>query len=212
MNLTAIAVALSTLTGAKWTVTKDRHDNEHLTRDDGLQFWIRIGGYGNEGKACIHFDRPLGRDGRAPTLWMKSPGTGQISNPSINVSLTKSPEQIAKDIVRRMLKESEEVFKFANEAIQNERNYFSGKERTTFLMASLCCTEPGRHYQSKELTYEIDPYIGAGVPAFKDHGYGKIKVSSENSVDIELTSVGVDTASEIVSAIHEILRKKAKNE
>jgi hypothetical protein len=207
MNLQAIAVALSALTGSKWTVTKDRNENEHLTREDGLQFWLRIGGYGNEGKAAIHFDRPLGRDGRSPSLWAK--GGGQIGNPSINVSLTKSPEQIAKDIVRRMLTESEEVFKLANESIASTNSYLDGKVKTTIAIAALCGTQPERHYQSKELTFEIDPYKGAGVKKFEKCGYGKITVSSEDSVNIELTSVGFDTAAEIVSAINRILAKKA---
>lgn len=203
MNLQAIAGSLSRITGNDWTVTKDRNENEHLTREDGLQFWLRIGGYGNEGKAAIHLDRPLGRDGRSPSLWAK--GGGQIGNPSINVSITKSPEQIAKDIVRRMLTESEEVFKLANEAIARDNAFLDGKVKTTFLMASLCGTEPNRHYQSKELTFEVDPFKGAGVEKFKKNGYGKITVSSEDSVNIELTSVGVDTAALIVSAINKIL-------
>jgi len=210
MNLTAVASALSNLTACKWSVTKDRNDNEHLTREDGLQFWLRIGGYGNEGKAAIHFDRPLGRDGRSPTLWAKSPATGQIGNTSINVSLTKTPEQVAKDIVRRLLDESVEVFKLANESISSTNAYLDGKVKTTILMAALCGTEPERHYQTKEMTFEVDPYKGAGVEKFKGQGYGKITVSGQDSVNIELTSVGFDTAAEIVSAINKILSKKAE--
>lgn len=208
MNYTAIAAALSAITGSKWSAVKDRNNNDEIAREDGLTFWFRVGGYGNEGKVCVHFDRPIGHDGRAPTLWMKSPGTGQISNPSINLSLTKSPEQMAKDIVRRMLKESEEVFKLANESIASTNNYLKGKEKTTFLMASLCGVEPNRHYQSGELTFEVDPFKGAGVAKFEGFGYGAIKVSSENSVDIELTSVSADVAAEIVSAINKIFTAK----
>jgi hypothetical protein len=209
MNLSDLAVALTIIdpSNFSWTVTKDRNENEHLTRSDGLQFWLRIGGYGNEGKAAIHFDRPLGRDGRSPLLWPK--GGGQIGNPSINVSLTKSVTQIAKDIVRRLLTESEEVFKLANESINSTNTFLDGKVKTTFAIAALCGTLPNRHYQSNELTFEVDPYKGAGVEKFKGQGYGKIKVSSEDSVDIELTSVGFDTAAEIVSAINKILAKRA---
>ena len=203
MNLPAIADALSNLSACKWTVTTDRNNNQHLTRVDGLQFWLRIGGYGNEGKAAIHFDRPLGRDGRSPSLWAKNGGT--IHNPSINVSITKSPEQIAKDIVRRLMDESVEVFKLANEAIARDNAYLDGKVKTTVAIAALCGITPNRDHYSKELTFEIDPFKGAGVEKFKKNGYGKITVSSEDSVNIELTSVGFDTASKIISAINKIL-------
>lgn len=207
MNLTAIADALSTLTGSKWSVTKDQHEKEHLTREDGLRFWLRIGGYGNEGKAAIHFDRPLGRDGRAPSLWAKNAG-GQIGNPSINASLTKSPEQIAKDIVRRMLTESEEVFKLANESIANTNKYLDGKVKTTLEIAALCGTEPKRLYNSPDLSFEVDPFTANGVAKFGKCGYGKITISSEDSVNIELTSVGLDVAREIIVALNKILSSK----
>ena len=208
MNLSAIAVALTVLDGHNWTVTKDRNENEHLTREDGLELWLRIGGYGNEGKAAIHFSRPIGRDGRAPTLWAK--GGATIHNPSINVSLTKSPEQIAKDIFRRLLPESVVVYKLATESIAGTNHFLDGKVRTTILMAALCGTEPSRHYQTGELTFEVDPYKGAGVEKFKGQGYGKITVSGQNSVNLELTSMDADTATAIVSEISRILTNIGK--
>ena len=206
MDLANIADELTTLTGSKWAVTTDKNNNQHLTRvADGLQFWLRSGGYGNEGKACIRFDRPLGRDGRSPTLYDAG---AQIGNPFINVSLTKSDEQIAKDIVRRLLDGSVTVFKLANEAIARDNNYLDGKVKTTLAIAALCGTPPERHYQSKELTFEVDPFKGAGVVKFDKCGYGKITISSENSVNIELVSVPLDVASEMVVAIRNVLSKR----
>ncbi len=206
MNIANIADSLGILTGkhASWTVDSD----DSVARDDGLTFWIREGGYGNEGRIAISFSRPRGVKGEYITLW-EPKNSGKVSDPRITVANTKSDDQIAKDILRRLVADSEVVFKLAKDRIIAESNFYSGKEKTIRLMASLCGTEPERHYQSKELTFEIDPFKGARVPSFKEHGYGKIKVSSEDSVTIELTSVGVDTASEIVSAIHKILSAKA---
>lgn len=209
MNLKDIASALSTLTGSLWSVVADKHGNKLLGRSDGLQFWIREGGYGNGGKAAIHFSRPEGRDGRSPTLWAKSPATGQIHNPSINVSLTKSPEQVAKDIVRRMLDESEAVFKLANESIAQTNNHLDGREKAIFAIASVAGGEPERHYQSKELTGEVDPFKCAGVVSFQGKGYGKISVSSADSISLELTSMNFETASKVVAAIRNILQDNA---
>lgn len=207
MNLQAIAGALTRITGNDWAVTKDRNQNEHLTREDGLELWLRIGGYGNEGKAAIHFSRPVGRDGRSPTLWPKT-GGGTIGNPSINVSLSKPANTVAKDIVRRMLAEAEVVFKLANESIAQTNNHLDGREKAILAIASVAGGEPERHYQSKELTGEVDPYKCAGAVSFREKGYGKISVSSADSISLELTSMNFETAEKVVAAVRNILNSK----
>lgn len=203
MNLHDIA---SHLPGT-WVVGDNESDVE---RFDGLKLWFREGGYGNNGRISISFSRPCDARGQYMTLWGMA--GDKVSDPRITVSADKSPELIAKDIVRRLLPDAEKVFALALDRNRQEDNFHTGKIKTIFRIATACNTEPERHYQTKELTGEIDPYKGAGCPAFKSHGYGKIKVSGEECVTIELTSVGVETAVEIVSAINKILNKKATNE
>jgi hypothetical protein len=183
--------------------------DDEMTWSDGFKLWFREGGYGNEGRIAISFSRPRDAKGQYLTLWAKV-GSGTVHDPRITVANTKSPEKIANDIKRRILPEAEVVFKLAKERIAAEDNFHTGKDKTIHLMAALCGTEPERHYQSKELTGEIDPYKGAGVPSFKEHGYGKIKVTGPDSVTIELTSIGVDTASALVSEISRILTNIGK--
>lgn len=203
MNLNDVCSSLSQLTKDSWEAAS----NSIIRKSDGLELWFRIGGYGNVGKAAIHFCRPVGRDGRSPTLWGVGNGK-QIGNPEIGVSDKKSADQIANDIVRRLLPEAEVVFKLANESIADTNKYLDGKVKTTLEIAALCGTEPKRLYNSPDLSFEIDPFTANGVAKFGKCGYGKITISSEDCVNIELTSVGLDVAREIISALNKILSSK----
>ena len=202
MNLNNICAALCPFTN-EW-LSWSSSDSE-IIRSDGLRFWIREGGYGNEGKIAIHFSRPRGRNGSTPTLWMMSPGTDKIADPRICVSASKSDEQIAKDIVRRLMPESLRVFAMAKVAIEQENNYIDSKTQAIIDLAKVVGCEPGRHYQTKEMTGEVDPYIGAGVTSFKEKGYGKFKVSSANSISLELHSMNYEMALKVAAALKEVL-------
>jgi len=207
MNLIAIADALTKLTGTNWFVLKDRNENEQLTRGDGLQLWTRAGGYGNEGRVAISFDRPNDARGQYMTLWNKA--GDKVSDPRITVSADKTPEQVAKDIARRVLPDAEKVFVLANESINLHNKFETDREWAIKKIAFHCGGEPARHYQTKELTGEIDPFTCAGLPSFKGNGYGKFKVSGKDCISLELNSMGIDAAIEIADAIHAIFKKYA---
>lgn len=205
MNLTEIKNGLITVTQSVlgWKV----EGNDELVRDDGLRLWFREGGYGNEGRITISFNRPRNAKGDYVTLWQPK-GSGRVADPSITVAADKASEKIAKDIYRRLLAEAEVVFGLAKAKIASEDDYEARKIQSINKLAEICGGQPERHYQSKELTGEIDPFKCVGIESFKDKGYGRFKVSSGDCITLELTSMNFETAAAVAVAIRNVLNPK----
>ncbi len=198
MNLKEIASFLP----GKWSVLETE-----LIRTDGFRLWFREGGYGNEGRITIHFSRPRNADGEYVTLWRVG-CSGKYADPSITVGATKTSDKIAKDIQRRLMVEAEEVFALALDRINQDNAYKLARIKTIEKIAEIAGGQPERHYQSKELTGEIDPLKCAGVVSFQSSGYGRFKVSSGDSISLELTSMNFETAAAIAAAIRNVLTNK----
>lgn len=209
-QLAPIADELGIATGnpASWEVSHDKFNNAYVTRpSDGLAFWFRAGGYGNEGRISIHLNWPHDNKGDAASRW-DSKGE-KVQCPAITVANTKTPEQIAKDIVRRILPAAVAANAVARANIAATHKFYDGNVEAIYLMAKTLGGEPDRHYQTKELTGEIDPYKCVGIPSFKGAGYGKVKVSGKDSITLELMSMDNATAVAILTAVREVFSKKA---
>jgi hypothetical protein len=96
------------LGGTARPLDRDRPENDyHITLADGVQIFAHPGGYGNEGRmhfsgswpsyrraeggSCVVIPREIYEDGKP------------LAAPDITVAETKTAEQIAKDIERRLL-------------------------------------------------------------------------------------------------------------
>jgi hypothetical protein len=210
MNLKNIADVLTLdFSPGTWAV---QSENMIVRNTDQLALFLREGGYDNRGKIRISFSRPRDAKGQYVSLWEKSPANGAVSDPSINVSADKTSEQIARDIVRRLLPEAERVFALATETVNSHNKFETDKVEAIKLVAFHCGTRPERHYQTDELNGEVDPYKGAGLESFKANGYGKFKVSGKDCISLELNSMNLDVALEIADALHAIFRERADND
>ncbi len=156
----AIAAALSSLSFRQWTlselVTYPRSDGECvLTRADGLALYVVAGGYGNAGRITITHRRPRDAKGGYVVLYPKH-GTGQISNPEIKVSGAKDGEQIAKDIVRRLLPDAESVQALAVASIAATNAY---EDRRLAMLRAVCeaasIPTPGKSKHNSEQTFNV---------------------------------------------------------
>lgn len=171
-----------------------------------LSFYVREGGYGNEGKVKIRFDRPLGTDGRYLTLWGPA-GAGQISDPSMCVSASKSPAQIAKDIVRRIFTESERVRQLAIQSITDHKKHLNVKEIAAHSMAEAAGSEVEGN---PEETLTINPFrIVDRKPGDLHLGYGTYTIYA-NNVDMKLNNLPIGLAVEIASFIRDRLQTRSK--
>jgi hypothetical protein len=171
-------------------------------KSDQLTFGLRKNMYGYDSKTHIFYCRPEDKNGERHTLWEKDDANSKIADPSINVSNTKTAEQVAKDILRRLMAEAERVHKFALLANNESETFQLGKTALIHCLAEVLHTEPEHDYQSKELNGKVKPY--SGVEEFKKHGYGTFTVTSSDSVDLELHSMSQEVALRVATAIRAI--------
>lgn len=208
MNLQNIC----TLLPGQWNVNTSKNHKNKIVRNDGLTIYFCYGDvfplYGLTGRIVIGFSRPHDAKGQYLTLWADK-GTGTIPDPRITVVDTKTDEQIAKEIVRRLLPDAEKVFALATTAINSHNKFETDKVWAANKIAFHCGTEPERHYQTKILTGKVDPYKGAKLAAFQENGYGGFMISGKNSISLELNGMNIDLAVEIAEALRAILSRRA---
>jgi hypothetical protein len=79
----------------------------HLTLPDDVRLFVRVGGYGNEGRLSVSGSWPKYTKLDGVTTYLSPRDCGAVnyleSPPEITVSADKTPEQIVKDIQRRLL-------------------------------------------------------------------------------------------------------------
>lgn len=200
-----IARELNDLTPHNWKGVQDEHGNLSIVAENGLELWLRFGGYGNEGKIKIGYSRPRDRKGGYVTIWSKVAGEGQINDPSIKVSESKNADVIAKDIVRRLLSDAEAVHLLVKEAIKSNESYEDKKGALAEELANVCHSEARN--VGDGLTPSIDLYKGIKKQA-SDYrlGYGTITVNGD-SADFKLSSVPAEMAKKLAGIIFEALQQ-----
>jgi hypothetical protein len=95
----------------EWTpkpISKESPDSQfYIDRSDGLRLFLRLTEcYGSKGKGSAQYSRPRGARNERIELWDSST---QTQDPQIGFALTKTPEQIARDIANRLLPDAEAV-------------------------------------------------------------------------------------------------------
>ncbi len=202
-----IATALNELVPYTFEPKTDKYGNVTIVAkgSNGLGFWLRTGGYGNEGRTTIAYDRPRDVDGSYLTVWSKVAGGGQLSNPTITVAADKSAAKIAGDIVRRLLPESVNLHVQVVDTLKANADYELAKITLTHQIEDAIgakASNTGIKYANPT----IDPYDVLPI-AKSDYraGYGEITVSS-NSADIKLTSVPPALAVELAKVITNTLK------
>lgn len=103
-----------------------------LTRSDGLEFWVAGPGWSRKpDMECISMNMPrmdaVGNiNCHSPRIIVYKDNT-QVSEPSMNVSVNKTPDQIARSIVSRILAESEEIYSLAMDRARKTREFHAIK-------------------------------------------------------------------------------------
>lgn len=93
----------------------------YLTRDDGLQLFLRLSDtYREKGKGSASYCRPKDSSGRYVTIY----DNGKlVMEPVIGFAITKTPQEIAKDIIRRLIPDAERVHVLALRAVESANAY-----------------------------------------------------------------------------------------
>jgi hypothetical protein len=149
------------------------------------------------------------RDGSYPSVWAKTPGGGQLHNPSIRVSADKDTNKIAKDIIRRLLPDVEALHVLVKEQIAGHELYADKKSILAHRLSAVCDNAEIRNLRA-EATPTIDPFsVITHDRGDLRIGHGEISVSSD-SADIKLTSLPTELALEIAGRITDAIKAYAR--
>lgn len=148
---------------------------------DGEEFWVRRGTYGsNKGKAHVFGIYPSGPSGSVSIYG--------IERPSINVSLERTVEAIAKDIERRFLPDYREYLGKVRERVKSDTDYRSLTESNFEKVM-------GRKRNDNEKNGS-----GAGWLGSEFDCSGEVQVNGD-SVTMTLRSVTPDQAAAILAIL-----------
>lgn len=177
----------------------------YLTREDGLTLYFSFDAYGNKGKIAISYSSGDLNKGAYVTVYDDK--YQRVSYPSINVSTAKTPDQVARDIQKRLMTDAVRVHGLVLKSIAEEKKFVDTREASTLRLAGMLGVLPKRDYNSKALSHEVDPFDN--VKAFGADGYGSFVVSSANSISLKLSSMSLETALKVAAALRPILAAKA---
>ena len=202
----SVARNLCTLTDGQWEHKVDQYGNHTIVEAGSkLSLWFRAGGYGNEGKIKIGYDRP--RDAKGEYVYVYHPmGGAKLDNPSINVSASKDALTVAKDIERRVLGACHHVHALVVKQIAQNAEHEAKKLGLVTDLAAICNAKVSNPNSSQPT---INPYESINPRADYRCGYGTITVSGD-SAEIKLQSLPPVLAKELTAVIVETL-KKASN-
>jgi hypothetical protein len=123
------------------------------------------------------------------------------SSPSINVSLDRGYEVIARQIVTRFLPEYTRIWELIKAKIAQQDAYQNQMaENWKRIAESGLVVRAGRHQDE----YRADVRIGVGADRKAGDlsgGYGDVRMSSSDSVQIELRSLPIETALRVLAAL-----------
>jgi hypothetical protein len=129
-----------------------------LTRPDGMSlFLVPYASYSRKGMGVVSMLSP--RDGKGRYVTAYDPTTRErVSEPSIKFALTKSAEQVAKDITRRLLPECETVFPYFTAAVKREDDYAAKAEAAAVAVKNLRHSGP-IYFTANGASIDVRGYI-----------------------------------------------------
>ena len=169
----------------------------NLIREDGLRLWISGPSYRHKGKFHIGFSAPNGIDGRRinDIYEMCDGSLKQFRPESANVAETKTGEQIAKDIARRVLPSAEKAQSLCLEKIAKESEAQDARE----VSLARICQVTGKPLPEKSERYP--EYRYSMHLQLQGSGYGSIEINAGGSVCIELRSLSPEHAESVLKAL-----------
>lgn len=117
------AAAVAAALGAGWAIEpmSDEHPDcaFRLISPEGARFYFSPPNYDHKGAFRVGYSGPRSLDGSY--LYAYDSAGNRLSDPAINLSENKTPEQMAKDITRRLLPQAAKVHAIKLARLENER-------------------------------------------------------------------------------------------
>lgn len=147
-----------------WSIepTDRRHDcNFRLIRADGLRLWFSpIGRYDRPGKGYVSYDRL--RDRKNGWIYAYDADHKEILDPSIKYALTKSPEQVAKEIARRLLPDAEALHAQVVERLAGANAFADACDTATATAKALRGTH-GVYFDASGSSIQVRGYVSPEI-------------------------------------------------
>lgn len=147
-----------------WSIepTDRRPDcNFRLLRADGLRLWFSpTERYDRKGKGYVSYDRA--KDRKNGWIYAYDADHKELSDPSIKYALTKSPEQVAKDIARRILPDAEALHAQIIRR-QAEANAFADQCDTATATAKALRGAHGVYFDASGSSIQVRGYVSPDI-------------------------------------------------
>jgi hypothetical protein len=136
----------------------------HIEMHNGVRFFITTGGHAHKGKVRINPSYPSYTDDKGTARCVAQRDFDQslswnvLGLGGINISDTKTPEQIAKDIMRRFMPEYEPIYRKAVAYCEAEAKYVKDKQLIEDVVKS--ALRPLNHASLSVIKAEVG-YIGS---------------------------------------------------
>lgn len=192
-----IAFDTCTALGSNWKAVpisdEYKESGFYLKRADGLTLFFSPPSYSHRNKFHVSYSRPR-HNGSWFELYEKDASgyLQKVSDPSANLSETKTADQLAKDISRRILPEAEKVHKLALERIAYE-NSAKDAQQASALRVSVAVNKPLQSkYQGKAGEKETSGHID---------GIGTWQAEAGGRVSFSLYSLPIDKAEKLAALL-----------
>lgn len=198
-SLRDLAAEIAAHLPGTWTAKAAHSDSTaYLARADGLTLFLAAGGYRMEGQLEVSLNRP--RDtGANDSGWVYVyEGGNRVDDPRIKAALTKTAEQLARDIERRLLPDAERVFALVSAQIARSNAHRATRGRVAQqLAAAIGQTVPtmGERNKDRDPSFSFDAGEGG-------RGHGSAKVSGD-TVAFSLYSIPAEKAVELARFLTE---------
>ena len=189
-----------------WTYHETEIDGDHwygshfryeIHNQTGHSFDLRVLSGADRGKVQVTGNWPK-RDTNTPGSAYVTPSAVRESSPSIKCSLDRGYQAIARDIERRFLPEYARIYDLIVARIKADAEY-SGRKAENWgkIARSGLVVNPHERNGTSTGDYTADVRTGASY----DSGYGDVRMSGDDAIEIKLYSLPVETALRVLRAI-----------
>lgn len=129
-----------------------------LTRRDGLQlFFAPFAAYSRKGMGYASYNRPRDAKGKHVEVYGTTIGA-RLTDPSIKFSLSKTAEQVARDIQRRLVPEAEKLHQEVLRRIESE-NAYHDRAASAAEVAKTLTRRAGLRFSANGADIEVCGYV-----------------------------------------------------
>lgn len=197
--LTALSDELNLVDSSKWSIRIPENFTHggYLVAGSGMEIFVCVESYGLK-------SRPSDKAGEFYEVYINN---SRLADPLIYVSKNKSPALIAKDIVHRLLLDSQIVHKLVIDAIDSREE---NSNKAYSLYSDVCeeCDVQIASMKNFETSHSVDLFNGLSTQ-FATYGYGDVSNFSARSADISLKSVPAELLPKLLRDIRESIKNFA---